>query len=367
MPTVLAAMRAVPRHEFVPAEFRPYAYLDTTLPIGEQQTISPPFIVGWMTAQLDPRPTDVVLEIGTGSGYQAAILSQLVKDVYTIEIKEPLAKRAQQTLTRLGYTNVHTRLGDGFQGWPEHAPFDKIIVTCSPQDVPAPLAAQLREGGRMLIPIGRRFEQELCTLVKQDGKLLVESREATYFVPMTGSADALRETGQGEPVTDLGQRRLRRAARPGQAGGLVLSAASQDHPRRSAQRDRPLHHVSQSRCRCALPGPAVDRRRRQPRGGACLLMPGPGQKTFEAAPDAAPRGGGQLVISFFDKDRKPVGEHPVMLWTGSFDWRRQSAHVVVPRRAMGATVAIGVLGATGQLACDQIDVRAARLRIAADR
>ena len=132
-PAILAVMRSVPRHEFVPADVRPYAYLDMALPIGEHQTISPPFIVAYMTQQLGVRPTDRVLEIGTGSGYQAAILSGLAKDVYTIEINPKLAKSSAATFAKLDYKNIHHRLGDGYQGWKEHAPFDRIILTCSPE------------------------------------------------------------------------------------------------------------------------------------------------------------------------------------------------------------------------------------------
>src|SRR5690606_4895181 len=149
-PRVIEAMRATPRHEFVPRTQRQYAYYDMALPIGAGQTISPPFIVAYMTEQIDPQPSDKVLEIGTGSGYQAAVLSPLVREVYSIEIVPSLGKAAERTLKRLKYDNVHTRVGDGFAGWPEAAPFDKIIVTCSPEDVPEPLVDQLAEGGRMI-------------------------------------------------------------------------------------------------------------------------------------------------------------------------------------------------------------------------
>src|SRR5207237_3833146 len=129
---VIEAMRTTPRHEFIPARLIDRAYLDMSLPIGEHQTITPPMLVAYMTEQLRPQPTDRVLEIGTGSGYQAAVLSPLVKEVYTIEIVKPLGQRAERTLKRLGYANVHVKIGDGYEGWPEQAPFDKIIVTCSP-------------------------------------------------------------------------------------------------------------------------------------------------------------------------------------------------------------------------------------------
>ncbi|HEX3871083.1 MAG TPA: protein-L-isoaspartate(D-aspartate) O-methyltransferase, partial [Pirellulales bacterium] len=192
-PRVLDAMRATPRHEFVPLHERDMAYYDMALPIGEGQTISPPFIVAYMTEQLDPQPTDKVLEIGTGSGYQAAVLSPLVKDVYTIEIKEPLGRNAANVLKRLKYMNVHPRVGDGYQGWPDVAPFDKIIVTCSPESVPEKLVEQLRDGGRLIVPLGERYQQTLYLFRKENGKLVSEALRPTLFVPMTGTAESLRK------------------------------------------------------------------------------------------------------------------------------------------------------------------------------
>ncbi len=183
---VLAAMGKVPRHEYVPADMRDSAYEDHPLPIGHGQTISQPFIVAFMTEQLEPGPLDRVLEIGTGSGYQAAVLSALVKEVYTIEIVEPLATRAAADLRRLGCTNVHVRSGDGFRGWPEAAPFDAIIVTCAPEKVPPPLVEQLKDGGRMIIPVGPLYEQSLYFLKKQGGQVLRQAVLPVRFVPMTG-------------------------------------------------------------------------------------------------------------------------------------------------------------------------------------
>lgn len=185
-PRVLAAMAKVPRHELVPRDQRPNAYLDLPLPIGHGQTISQPYIVAFMTERMALKPTDRILEIGTGSGYQAAVLSQLVADVYTIEIVPPLATRAEQDLQRLGYRNVKVRLGDGYQGWPEAAPFDAIIVTCAPDHVPAPLSEQLKEGGRMIIPVGPPGDQQLILLTKQDGQLRRQAVLPVRFVPMTG-------------------------------------------------------------------------------------------------------------------------------------------------------------------------------------
>lgn len=187
---VLAAMRKVPRHEFVPTPWKGRAYEDRPLPIGENQTISQPYIVAFMTEQLALKPGERVLEIGTGSGYQAAILAELVKDVYTIEIVEPLGKRAAATLKRLGYDGVHVHIGDGYQGWPEAAPFQAIIVTCAPNAVPKPLADQLAEGGRMVIPVGEFGDlQQLVVLRKENGKLVTKRTLPVRFVPMTGEAE----------------------------------------------------------------------------------------------------------------------------------------------------------------------------------
>ena len=185
---VLAAMAKVPREEFVPEHLRAASYTDQPLPIGYDQTISQPFIVGFMTEQLRPQPHDRVLEIGTGSGYQAAILAELVAEVYSIEIIEPLAKSAETILQRLGYKNVHVKVGDGYKGWPEHAPFDAVIVTCAPDHVPQALVDQLKEGGRMIIPVGRPGDQKLYLLEKEKGEMRQRAVSPVRFVPMTGEA-----------------------------------------------------------------------------------------------------------------------------------------------------------------------------------
>src|ERR1700751_1221051 len=181
---VLEAMASVPRHEFVPEVVRRFAYWDEPLPIGYGQTISQPFIVAFMTEQLDPKPTDRVLEIGTGSGYQAAVLSRLVAEVYSIEIMEPLAKRAEADLKRLGFNNVKVLAGDGYKGWPEYAPFDAIIVTCAPDHIPPPLVEQLRDGGRIIIPVGPPENQQLYLLQKHGAKVEQQAILPVRFVPM---------------------------------------------------------------------------------------------------------------------------------------------------------------------------------------
>jgi protein-L-isoaspartate(D-aspartate) O-methyltransferase len=184
---VLQAMAEVPRHEFVPPSLRAYAYADGPLPIGHGQTISQPFIVAYMTQAMELRKEDTVLEIGTGSGYQAAILGKLTKEVYTIEIVQPLAESARAVLSKLGFENVHVRLGDGYLGWPEKAPFDAIIVTCAPDHVPEPLISQLKEGGRLVIPVGAAGGiQQLVLLRKRNGQISKEKMLDVRFVPMTG-------------------------------------------------------------------------------------------------------------------------------------------------------------------------------------
>ena len=187
---VLAVMGKVPRHEFVPAEYRAGAYADGPLPIGHGQTISQPYIVAFMTEKLEPKPSDKVLEIGTGSGYQAAVLAELVREVRTIEIVEPLARRAAADLKRLDYTNVYVRAGDGYKGWPEAAPFDAVIVTCAPDHIPQPLVEQLKEDGRMIIPVGPAGNQELYVLRKKAGKVEKQAVLPVRFVPMTGDLNS---------------------------------------------------------------------------------------------------------------------------------------------------------------------------------
>ncbi len=187
-PEVLRAMRTVPRHKFVPEYLADLAYGDTPLPIGMGQTISQPYIVAFMTELLAPEKGQKVLEIGTGSGYQAAVLAELGAEVYTVEILEPLSLFARSVINGLGYSNVHFKTGDGFAGWEEHAPYDGIIVTAAPEEIPEPLKAQLREGGRMVIPVGDGM-QELLLLTKTKDGFDEERVAPVRFVPMTGEAE----------------------------------------------------------------------------------------------------------------------------------------------------------------------------------
>jgi protein-L-isoaspartate(D-aspartate) O-methyltransferase len=184
----LRAMRAVPRHLFVPQDLRALAYEDRPLPIGNDQTISQPYIVAFMTEQLRLTPRSRVLEVGTGSGYQAAVLAEIAAEVYTIEIVAPLADSATARLARLDYRRVHTRTGDGYLGWPQAAPFDAIIVTAAADSVPPPLVAQLRPGGRMVIPVGETGAVQWLMLIEKaaDGRTTTRSLLPVRFVPLTG-------------------------------------------------------------------------------------------------------------------------------------------------------------------------------------
>jgi protein-L-isoaspartate(D-aspartate) O-methyltransferase len=184
---VLAAMRAVPRHELVPAAVREEAYADHPLPIGHDQTISQPYIVALMTDLAEVGEGDEVLEVGTGSGYQAAVLAEMGAEVFSIEIVEPLAKRAAADLARLGYEKVHVRAGDGYRGWPSEAPFDAVIVTAAPPEVPQPLKDQLKVGGRLIIPVGEGI-QELRVITRTERGFEEQASIGVRFVPMTGEA-----------------------------------------------------------------------------------------------------------------------------------------------------------------------------------
>ena len=190
-PLVLQAMRRVPRHMFVPEEYQDLAYRNSPLLIGYNQTISQPFIVAHMSELLELKPEHRVLEVGTGSGYQAAVLGELCNHVYTIEIVAPLGRRAEKLLKELGYTQVHVRIGNGYEGWPEAAPFDRIIVTCAPEKIPQALLDQLAEGGRMIIPVGKQLGTQYMVEVSKDkkGRITQKQHYPVRFVPMTGNPE----------------------------------------------------------------------------------------------------------------------------------------------------------------------------------
>ncbi len=356
---VIRAMRETPRHEFMPAGQRQWAYRDLALPIGQQQTISPPFVVAYMTQEIDPQPTDRVLEIGTGSGYQAAVLSPLVKDVYTIEIVEPLGRKAARTLKRLGYENVRTKIGDGYLGWPEAAPFDKIIVTCSPEKVPQPLVDQLAEGGLMIVPVGERYQQMLHLLRKRDGKLETESLRPTLFVPMTGEAEAARAVQPDPKHPQLVNGSFEKAIQgdkdePQPTGWHYLRQAKLTTDGDAPDGERYLVFTNDEPgrgCR-ALQGLAIDGREVSALK-LSLDVRGRGIRAGER-PDNWPL----VVVTFYNDQRAAVGEEYVGPFFGTFDWRHEEHVVRVPLAARAAIVRIGLLGAVGEIALDNLRIEA---------
>ncbi len=355
-PRVLDAMRKTKRHEFVPLSQRRLAYLDMALPIGSQQTISPPFVVAYMTEQLDPQPSDRVLEIGTGSGYQAAVLSSLVSEVYSIEIVPSLGKRAAKTLKRLDYENVYTRIGDGYQGWPEKAPFDKIIVTCSPEEPPQALIDQLAEGGQMVIPTGERYQQNLYRLRKVNGELQRETLRATLFVPMTGTAEEERKkkpnpadpslyNGNFEEVTESDTEEKRPAGwhyvRQGELSKRALTSKGNAFKFENREPGQQSHALQGF----AVDGRRVDRLRISFESKASNIRYGqnPGQWPY-------------VVVTFYNDKRAALADETVGPIRGTYPWTTQTRLIPVPIKAKEAIVRIGLLGAVGTLEIDNLHI-----------
>lgn len=351
---VIEAMRAVERHEFVRRSLVLQAYFDAALPIGYKQTISPPFVVGYMTETIDPQPTDKVLEIGTGSGYQAAVLGKLAKEVYSIEIVEPLGKTAAARLRRLGYTNVNTKVGDGYKGWPEHAPFDKIIVTCSPEKVPLPLVEQLKEGGRMIIPLGERYQQVFHLLEKKNGKLERKKLIPTLFVPMTGVSEANREV------------------KPDPANPVLVNGGFESDDNDDGRADN-WHYQRQSSLRTESPpeGKQFIQFTNREEGRLAQALQGmaiDGRKVASLSLSMSvmhqgARAGARryqrpaVVVHFYDSTRKTISETVIGPWLGNSAWKKESKVVAVPKLAREAIIRIGLNGGTGMLAIDNITMK----------
>ncbi len=351
-PRVVQAMRSTPRHEFVERELRDQAYFDMSLPIGSRQTISSPFIVAYMTQSLDPQPTDRVLEIGTGSGFQAAVLSPLVDQVYTIEIVESLGRNAAAVLKRLKYENVFVKVGDGFKGWEEHAPFDKIIVTCSPENVPQPLINQLKEGGMMVVPVGERYQQTLYLMRKENGILNPALLRPTLFVPMTGRAEAERVVKpdpnnphivNGDFEEDASQvsfipgwfyeRLVTWQFAPDAPQGRHFVSFQNDLPGRSA-------HMLQG---VPLDGRQIKEIEISAVVRAINIKRGPDKQEFAT-----------IAISFYDDTRKEITSQWVDPISGTSAWKKRSKKVRVPAATREAIVRVGLFGATGELNCDDL-------------
>lgn len=349
---VLDAMKTVRRHEFVPAKLRHRAYNDEALAIGGKQTISPPFIVAYMTQALDPQPGDRVLEIGTGSGYQAAVLAEIVSEVYSIEIVQSLARSAERRLKRLKYDNVHVLAGDGYKGWPEHAPFDHVIVTCSPESVPQPLVDQLKEGGSMIIPIGKRYQQSFYLLKKKNGELEQQRLISTLFVPMTGESEE--------------QRRVQPDARnPQLVNGDFEKDTNNDgkadgwyYIRRAELKDSsPLRHSQciefeadeEGQLCQALQGRAISGRK------IAFLNFSVWYQTENIQRGSRGERAG-LIVHFYDAQRRELSHQPVTLWDNDMTWRQVRRRIAVPQRAQEMIVRVGLNGATGRAQVDGLSM-----------
>ena len=350
---VIEAMQNTHRHRFVAKKLRSRAYLDAGLPIGDKQTISSPFIVSFMTESLDPKPTDRVLEIGTGSGYQAAVLSPLVAEVFSIEIVETLGKNAAKVLKELDYKNVFLKIGDGYQGWAEHAPFDKIIVTCSPEGVPQPLIDQLAEGGLMVIPVGERYQQVLNLLKKENGKMVQTALRPTLFVPMTGKAETEREIKPDDSNPVL----LNPSFEEGlDDEGFVkgwyydrLVTWQEDSTVLTGKASVTFSNDVPGQAAHLLQGISIDGRKvaKLQFGGSVKYQNTiRGQQEFETP---------YLSLTFYDKDRRDISTEFFGPFLGNqASWKKMEKEIRVPVAAREAILRIGMFGATGVISFDNI-------------
>lgn len=391
---VIDVMKRIPRHRFVSPLHQTIAYRDQAIAIGEAQTISPPYIVAFMTQQLEPKPMDKVLEIGTGSGYQAAVLSLLVDEVYSIEIVGPLGQRAKRLIDRLGMDNVHVRIGDGYKGWPEAAPFDSVIVTCSPESVPEPLIDQLREGGRMIIPLGERYQQAFYLCRKVDGKLVKEHLTQTLFVPMTGQAEEerqLKPDPNNPSIIGGGFEEIRKDGSPVgwhyarnveminyetlgndekiepnpdtkiPEGKQFVRFVSKTKP---SDRIDPVVIPSKRKTRQSAESSAETLESAQVLQGFAINGKVVKTLTLEYSirgRDIVPlRGRFQAPtagLMLFDEDRNQIAEIPVGRSDGCFDWKRIIHPIEIPEKTREAVLLIGLPSATGQLDVDNVLIR----------
>ena len=360
-PRVIESSRTTKRHHFVDPEYRSKAYYDMALPIGDAQTISSPYIVAVMTEALAPEPTDRVLEIGTGSGYQAAILSPLVKEVYSIEIVESLGKNAAKVLEDLGYQNVFTKVGDGFLGWEEHAPFDKIIVTCSPEEIPKPLEEQLREGGLMIIPVGERYQQTLYSMRKRNGKLEKEALRPTLFVPMTGTAEDNR-VNKPDPLNpkiingDFEEPLVAKEHVPGWYYQFSMTVEN-DSDAPAGPQIVQFENDKPGRPGILLQGMPID-------GGVIEEI----ELSFWVKTRNAKRGlaledSPGLAVQFFDENRERISYALQGPFLGTRrKWKKIEKTIPVPRAAREAIISLGLFGGTGVASFDGVEMKVTRRR-----
>lgn len=381
-PDVLEAMRSTLRHKFVPKNVRAQSYEERALPIGYGQTISSPFVVASMTEALNPQPDDRVLEIGTGSGYQAAVLSPLVAEIYSIEIVEPLAKQAQKTLKSMKYKNVFVRAGDGYKGWPEAAPFDKIIVTCSPESPPPALVKQLKDGGLMVVPLGERYAQNLCILKKDGDRLEKQPIRPILFVPMTGAAEDHREV-LPDPEKPTLQNGNFEKVMVGQASQIEKMPGQRSDAGEESEDEEPADAESETikipTVWCYLRQAQIDvnddgrgkyclRFKNQTPGALAQACQGTGVdgrkivglrfemriKGENLAPDLVHGGKPGVFVVFIDEKRNTIKSSILGGWRGTFDWRNVSFTINVPESAREALIYFGLHGARGTMWIDDV-------------
>jgi len=355
-PGVIRAIQQTPRHEFMPKNVWDQAYLDAGIPIGEGQTISSPFIVAYMTESLDPDREDRVLEIGTGSGYQAAVLSPLVEEVYSIEIVEPLGKRAAKVLKKLKYDNVFTKIGDGFKGWAEHAPYDKIILTCSPEEIPKPLKDQLREGGLLVVPMGERHQQTLYLMKKVNGELKREALRPTLFVPMTGVAEDNRQVFPDpskpgilngdfeEGVDDSGFVNGWYYQRQCDLQEDLLAPSGQHYVKFTNKIPGQFSWLMQG---LAVDGREVSKIKMSASIACDQVAPGPHKGDLPV-----------IAIQFLAEDRSDLTTAYIGPFQGTRAWKNYDREISVPLGAREAILRIGLFGATGSVSFDNVIIRA---------
>ncbi len=355
-PRVIEAMKETPRHEFVPLPLRAKSYYDMGLPIGHSQTISSPLIVAQMTQALKPQPTDKVLEIGTGSGYQAAVLSSLVKEVYSIEIVPELAATAKRALLR--YKNVFTKQGDGYKGWPEKAPFNKIIVTCSPENVPQPLIDQLADGGLMAIPVGERYAQTLYLMTKKGNQLEKEALLPTLFVPMTGKAEDERKI-QPEPdnphlVNGSFEEEPNYKSEGGQPGWYYERLVTRRTDEKSPDGSHYLEFKNTDPLFDAhlLQGFRIDGtkvRQLEVSGFVKTENVVAGADDLDKKPF--------IAITLYDDQRKQIARLDIGPFLGTSAWHEERKVFLVPKDAREGIFRIGLFGATGTACFDKLEIK----------
>jgi protein-L-isoaspartate(D-aspartate) O-methyltransferase len=351
---VLKAMGEMPRHEFVTRRYREMAYYDMALPIGRGQTISPPSLVAEMVDHLEPQPGDRVLEVGTGTGYQAAVLGRLVAEVYTIEIVGALARRARSTLRRLGCANVEVRTGDGYLGWPEQAPFDGIIVACAPERVPVPLVDQLREGGRIVVPLGQGYDQMIYVFKKTNGLLARELVSPAAFVPMTGRAELDRDPA-GAAVKPVLLNGSFEELMPGTSRPMnwyhqrqVTVTRVRDAP--DGEKAVVFHNASRDRTAEVSQAFGLDGRRWR----HVVLKGWARGQGIERGTSQRERA--SLVVAFYDERREILEAAAAGEWRGSFEWRAFEQRTIIPVAAREAVLRVGLCGATGELWVDDLEM-----------